>query len=323
MLVITGGAGFIGSVLLWQLNMAGRDDIVVVDHLGTSEKWRNLVKRRYADYLPRERFRELILRDALPFSISGIVHLGACSATTELDSDFLMDNNYHYSRDLCRYAADHGIRMIVASSAATYGDGSLGFSDDPEMITWLKPLNMYGYSKQLLDLWLLRQGLSESIVSLKFFNVYGPNEYHKGAMSSVVLKAHAEIRQRGRLSLFASNRQNLADGEQQRDFVYVKDCTALMAWLLENPEICGIHNVGTGQARTFNDLGRAVFAAMGRSPAIDYQPMPEKLSAHYQNYTCADMHWLEALSCPVSFVSLEQGVHDYVTQYLEGADPYV
>ncbi|MBO4336162.1 MAG: ADP-glyceromanno-heptose 6-epimerase [Desulfovibrio sp.] len=323
MLVVTGGAGFIGSVLLWQLNMAGRDDIIVVDHLGTSEKWRNLVKRRYADYLPRERFRELLLRNALPFSVSGIVHLGACSATTEQNSDFLMDNNYLYSQDLCRYAADHGIRMLVASSAATYGDGSLGFDDDPELISALRPLNMYGYSKQLLDLWLLRQGLSESIISLKFFNVYGPNEYHKGSMSSVVLKAHAEIRQRGRLSLFASNRQDLADGEQQRDFVYVKDCTALMAWLLENPEICGIHNVGTGQARTFNDLGRAVFAAMGRSPVIDYQPMPEKLKAHYQNYTCADMHWLEELSCPVSFVSLEQGVRDYVTQYLESPDPYV
>ncbi|MCR5814270.1 MAG: ADP-glyceromanno-heptose 6-epimerase [Desulfovibrio sp.] len=323
MLVVTGGAGFIGSVLLWQLNMVGIDDILVVDHLGTSEKWRNLVKRRYVDYLPRERFRELLLRDALPFSVSAIVHLGACSATTQENADFLMDNNFHYSQDLCRYAVAHDIRMIVASSAATYGNGSLGFSDDQDLIGQLRPLNIYGYSKHLLDLWLLREGLDNRIASLKFFNVYGPNEYHKGAMSSVVFKAHAEIRRRGQLSLFASNTKDLSDGEQKRDFVYVKDCTALIAWLLENPDICGIHNVGTGQARSFNDLGRAVFAAMGRETNIVYQPMPDNLSAHYQNYTCADMHWLKEYQCPISFVSLEQGVRDYVTRYLESADPYV
>ncbi|MBR3663254.1 MAG: ADP-glyceromanno-heptose 6-epimerase [Desulfovibrio sp.] len=323
MLVVTGGAGFIGSVLLWQLNMAGIDDILVVDHLGHSEKWRNLVKRRYVDFWSREKFRDLVLRDALPFSVSGIVHLGACSSTTEQDSDFLMDNNFHYSQDLCRYAIKHHIRIIVASSAATYGDGSLGFADDLDLLPALRPLNMYGYSKHLLDLWLLREGFTDAVASLKFFNVYGPNEYHKGSMSSVVLKAHREISKTGRLRLFASNRKDLADGEQKRDFVYVKDCTAMIAWLLDNPSICGIHNVGTGQARTFNDLGRAVFAALGREVAIDYQPMPEKLSANYQNYTCADMSWLEGLSCPVSFVSLELGVQDYLQSYLEKPDSYV
>ncbi|MBR4607839.1 MAG: NAD-dependent epimerase/dehydratase family protein [Lachnospiraceae bacterium] len=184
MLVVTGGAGFIGSVLLWQLNVAGRDDIIVVDHLGESNKWRNLVKRRYADYMPRERFRELLLRDALPFSVDGIVHLGACSATTELNSDFLMDNNFHYSQDLCRYALEKGIRIVVASSASTYGDGSLGFSDNLDLLHKLKPLNMYGYSKHLLDLWILREGLQNDIASLKFFNVYGPNEYHTQGMKT-------------------------------------------------------------------------------------------------------------------------------------------
>lgn len=174
-----------------------------------------------------------------------------------------MENNFHYSRDLCRYALDKGARFINASSAATYGDGSLGFSDDPALIPRLAPLNMYGYSKQLFDLWLLREKLRGEVVSLKFFNVYGPNEYHKGSSKAVVVKAHRQIREHGRLSLFKSDVPGLADGEQKRDFVYVKDCTALLAWLLERKDVSGIHNVGTGAARSFNDLGRAVFARAG------------------------------------------------------------
>ena len=214
MYVITGGAGFIGSALLWQLNHMDLDEIVVVDNLASSEKWRNLVKRRYVDYLHRDRFYDMLQRDALPWKISAVVHLGACSSTTERDADFLMENNFHYSRDLCRYALDKGARFINASSAATYGDGSLGFSDDPALIPRLAPLNMYGYSKQLFDLWLLREKLCGEVVSLKFFNVYGPNEYHKGSMQSVVIKAHRQIRERGGLALFKSDVPGLADGEQ-------------------------------------------------------------------------------------------------------------
>ena len=323
MYVITGGAGFIGSALLWQLNRMDLDEIVVVDNLASSEKWRNLVKRRYVDYLHRDRFYELMRRDALPWKITAVVHLGACSSTTERDADFLMENNFHYSRDLCRYALDKGARFINASSAATYGDGSLGFSDDPALIPRLAPLNMYGYSKQLFDLWLLREKLRGEVVSLKFFNVYGPNEYHKGSMQSVVVKAHRQIREHGRLSLFKSDVPGLADGEQKRDFVYVKDCTALLAWLLERKDVSGIHNVGTGAARSFNDLGRAVFAALGRECRIDYVDMPENLRGKYQNYTRAEMDWLSRVDCPLGFTSLEEGVADYVCNYLEKEGSYL
>ena len=301
----------------------GIDDIIVVDNLGSTEKWRNLAKRRYVDYMHRDTFHDLVLRDALPFRVTTVVHLGACSSTIERDADFLIRNNFHYSRDICRYALDKGARIIVASSAATYGDGKLGFSDDPERIPRLVPLNMYGYSKQLFDLWLLREKLASAVASLKFFNVYGPNEYHKGDMKSVVAKAHAQILARGRLALFQSTLPGLSDGEQKRDFVYVKDCAAMLAWLLERPDINGIRNAGTGTARSFNDLGRAVFAALDRECRLEYIPMPAKLVGRYQSYTCADMGWLDAVDCPVRFTSLEDGVSDYVTGYLENDDPYL
>lgn len=323
MILITGGAGFIGSVLVRQLNEAGRDDIIVVDNLASSEKWRNLVKARYADYLHRDRLHELMQIGRLPWRLEAVVHLGACSSTTERDADFLMHNNFHYSRDLCRIALDAGARVINASSAATYGDGSLGFSDAPELIPRLRPLNMYGYSKQLFDLWLLREGLDTTVASLRFFNVYGPNEYHKGDMQSVVAKAFRQIGESGRLCLFRSDRAGLADGEQQRDFVYVKDCAALMCWLLQRPDIGGILNVGTGQARSFNDLAHAVFKAMQRPCRIEYVEMPAALHGKYQHYTCADMTRLRGTGCPVGFTSLEDGVQDYVCNHLMQDDPWL
>ena len=321
--VVTGGAGFLGSVLLWQLNQQGLDDIVVVDNLGSGPKWRNLVKRRYADYLHRERFIDLVQRKALPFRIDALVHLGACSATTEQDADFLMENNFHYSRDVCLYALEQGARVINASSAATYGDGSLGFSDDPALVAGLRPLNMYGYSKQLFDLWLQREGLENQVASLKFFNVYGPNEYHKGEMASVAFKAHGRIRQSGRMALFRSDDPAFAHGEQKRDFVYVKDCARLMAWLLENPAVNGIRNVGTGVAASFNELALAVFAALGETPHIDYIDMPQALKGKYQSFTRADMGWLEKTGCPINFTPLAEGVRDYVQEHLEREDRFL
>ena len=323
MYVITGGAGFIGSVLLWQLNKAGLDDIVVVDNLACSAKWRNLVKRSYADYMHRDRFHELVNRNDLPWKVTAIVHLGACSSTTEQNADFLMKNNFHYSRDLCRYALDAGARFIAASSAATYGDGSSGFSDDPAMLPFLRPLNMYAYSKQLFDLWLLRENLLTSAASLKFFNVYGPNEYHKGSMQSVVAKAYGQILGEGCLRLFKSVVPFMDDGEQKRDFVYAKDCAALITWLLEQWDVNGIMNVGTGKARSFNDLGKAVFAAMDREVSIEYIDMPETLRGKYQNFTEADMDWLEERGCPVRFTGLEEGVRDYVQGHLSKTDRYI
>lgn len=323
MIVITGGAGFIGSALLWQLNSLGMDNILVVDNLADSSKWQNLVKRKYADYMHRDRFISLARENALPFAVSAIVHLGACSSTTESDADFLMENNFHYSRDLCRFALENGARFINASSAATYGDGSLGFSDNLEVLPKLRPLNMYGYSKQLMDLWLLRENLLQSVASLKFFNVYGPNEYHKGTMQSVIAKAFEQIGKTGRLRLFASNDPAIADGCQKRDFVYVKDCVRLIAWLLDNPQANGILNVGTGRARAFKSLGQAVFAAMNLPCAIDYVPMPAELVGKYQNYTCADMGWLAGARYPYKFNSLEEGVEDYVRNYLATDDVYL
>lgn len=323
MYIITGGAGFIGSAMLWQLNQQGIDDVVLVDHLGTDDKWRNLVKLTYADYIHRERFRDLLQRDALPWKVEAIIHLGACSDTTEADGDFLMENNFQFSREICRYALDKGARFIQASSAATYGDGSLGFSDDPDLLPRLRPLNLYAYSKHLLDLWLVRHGLDKEVASLKFFNVYGPNEYHKGEMRSVVCKAYKQITKHGDLELFRSTSPDISDGEQKRDFVYVKDCTALMSWLLENRNVNGIHNVGTGKARSFNDLGRAVFSAMQRSCRITYVDMPRMLHGKYQNFTQADMNWLDKVGCPIRMTSLEDGVTDFVQNYLSQPDPYL
>ena len=323
MYIVTGGAGFIGSVVVRHMNDMGIDDIVVVDNLASTEKWRNLVKCRYVDYMHRFQFRELLLCNELPFTLDAVVHLGACSATTERDADFLMDNNFHYTRDVCMAALDQGARFITASSAATYGDGSQGFCDSEEGIPALRPLNMYGYTKQLFDLWLLREHCQREVVSLKFFNVYGPNEYHKGNMRSVALRAFEQIGATGRLKLFKSDVPGMADGEQKRDFVYVKDCAELVCWLIRHPHAGGIHNVGTGEARTFNDLGRAVFDAMGRETAIDYIPMPDELVGKYQSYTCADMGWLDKSGCPVRFRPIEEGVRDYVQQHLATADRYV
>lgn len=322
--VITGGAGFIGSALLWQLNEMGVRDIIVVDHLGESEKWRNLVKRHYVDYMDRDEFIERARKGALPWVVESVVHLGACSSTTERNCDFLMENNFHYSRDICRIALDLGARFINASSASTYGAGEHGFNDDERIAPLLRPLNMYGYSKQLFDLWLLREGLAQSVASLKFFNVYGPNEYHKGNMRSVAVKLFYEIGATGRASLFASSAPGIQDGEQSRDFVYVKDCARLIAWLLlEAPQINGIRNVGSGMASTFNDLARSVFTAMNREPVINYIPMPESLARNYQNYTCAQMDWLTDVAYPHKFHSLHEGTGDYVRNYLATPDIYL
>lgn len=322
--VITGGAGFLGSVLLRELNERGISDIVIVDNLGSGDKWRNLVKGNYVDYLHRDQFLAMARERRLPFTLDSLTHLGACSATTATDCDFLMENNFHYSQEMCRLALDNGGRFVNASSAATYGGGELGFSAELERLHQLRPLNMYGYSKHLFDLWLQREKLLDSVISLKFFNVYGPNEYHKGDMRSVACKLYEEIIATGRATLFASNVSGLADGEQKRDFIYVKDCARLMAWLLtDGRHINGIRNVGTGRAETFNEVARAVFASMVKEAAIDYKPMPQSLARNYQNYTRADMTWLSSSGFDGKFSSVSEGVGHYVRNYLAKADRYV
>lgn len=322
MIIVTGGAGFIGSAVVWKLNQAGRDDILVVDNLGTSDKWKNLVNRRYLDYMHKKVFIGKLLNGEID-NIEAIVHMGACSSTTEPDADYLMENNYHYSRRLAQYAVYRNIRFINASSAATYGDGSRGFSDDPQALDQLAPLNMYGYSKHLFDLWARRHQVLDRLVSLKFFNVFGPNEYHKGDMRSVVVKAFIQVREQGAIRLFKSYRDGYGDGEQKRDFVYVKDCAKIICWLLDNREVNGLYNIGTGRARTWNDLARAVFAAMEIPSRIEYIDMPEKLQDRYQYYTEAAMDRLAGTSCPVAFTCLEEAVTDYVGNYLTPPDSYL
>ena len=323
MYIVTGGAGLIGSAMVWKLNCLGITDILVVDHLATSEKWKNLVNRTYTEYMPRDVFLDAITRDALPHSVEGIFHMGACSSTTERDVDYLLANNTEYTKTLIRYALDKDIRIINASSAATYGNGAQGFSDGPEALAGYRPLNAYGYSKHLVDIWAARSGFQDSFVSLKFFNVYGPNEYHKGDMQSMVAKAYRQVLENGRVRLFASDRQEYPHGGQMRDFVYVKDCADVMWWLMEHKNANGLFNLGTGKARTWNDLARALFSAMGRKEAIEYIPLPENLKGKYQYFTEAPMDLLAATGCPLPSHTLEDGVADYVRNYLMLDDPHL
>jgi len=321
MIVVTGGAGFIGSAFVWRLNVEGIDEIVIVDRLGTEEKWKNLVNRRYADFLHKDEFLRLLLKDGLPFKVRAIVHMGACSSTTERDADYLMENNFHYSCRLAEWAMRKRCRFIYASSAATYGDGALGFDDSDDVSRTLRPINMYGYSKQLFDLWVLRRKAEDRLAGLKFFNVFGPNEYHKGDMTSVVFKAFHQIGREGRVRLFKSYRPEYPDGGQKRDFVYVKDVVEVMRWLLDHPDVNGIFNLGTGQARTWNDLIGAVFGAMGLPVSIDYIDMPPGLDAQYQYFTEAKMDKIRATGCPATFRPLEDAVQDYVAGHLSQPDP--
>ena len=316
MYIVTGGAGFIGSAMIWRLNEAGIEDILVVDNLASSEKWRNLVNRRYRDYVHRDEFRRMVLEGRAPQKVEAIIHMGACSSTTERNADFLMDNNLHYSQMVCRYALEQGARLINASSAATYGDGSQGYSDDDAATPGLAPLNMYGMSKQLFDLWALRSGVLGRIAGLKYFNVYGPGEDHKGDMRSVIHKAHGQIRETGKVRLFKSYRPEYADGEQVRDFVYVKDAVDVTLFCGENEKASGLFNCGTGQARSWNDLAKAVFSAMGREPDIDYIEMPETLRDKYQYFTQAEMGKLRAAGYDRPFTKLEDGIREYVQGHL-------
>lgn len=318
-IVVTGGAGFIGCNIVRALNERGVDDILVVDELGDDERWRNLSACRFADYVHKDEFREYLLDDA-DLGADAVIHMGACSSTTETDADYLADNNYAYTRDLCGWCLDHGARLVYASSAATYGDGSLGYSDAEEAVPKLRPLNMYGYSKQMFDLWALRNGLFDRIVGLKFFNVYGPFEDHKGDMRSVVHKAYHQILETGKVKLFRSHRPDYADGEQVRDFIYVRDAVDVVLHFLDDREASGLFNCGTGKARSWLDLVRAVFAAMGRDPKIEFVDMPAHLRDKYQYHTEADAAKLRAAGYAAGFTELEDGVRDYVTGYLADGD---
>ncbi len=316
MIVVTGGAGFIGSAIVWKLNKLGNDKIIIVDELGKEEKWKNLVGLRFEDFIHKDDFMGLILQRAVRFKITAIIHMGACSATTEKDADFLMDNNVHYSQELAKYCLENNARFIYASSAATYGDGSNGYIDDESNLGVLHPLNMYGYSKHLFDTWIKRNGLIDKVAGLKFFNVYGPNEYHKGDMRSVVHKAFEQVRDFGKVNLFKSYNPQFKDGEQKRDFIYVKDAVDMSLFFLEHNEKNGIYNVGTGKAQTWIDLVTALFNAIGKPINIEYIEMPEEIRGKYQYFTEADMNKLKSAGYNKPVKNVSDGVTDYVKNYL-------
>ena len=316
MIVVTGGAGFIGSAIVWKLNMLGKTNIVIVDELGKDEKWKNLVGLKYENFVNKIEFIEQVIDDVVPYNIEAIIHMGANSSTTEKDADHLIDNNYNYTKELAQYSLEKNIRFVYASSAATYGDGMLGFNDDERSIETLRPLNMYGYTKHLFDLWASRNKVLDRIVGLKYFNVFGPNEYHKGDMRSVVHKAFEQIKSTGRVRLFKSENPKFKDGEQMRDFIYVKDAVDITIYFLENPEHNGIYNVGSGKARAWKDLAASIFNALEKPLNIEYIDLPPHLTDKYQYFTEARLDRLRSSGYKKELTSLEDGIKDYVKNYL-------
>ncbi len=317
--IVTGGAGFIGSNLVKALNRRGHADILIVDHLNHAAKDRNLRGLHYRAYQDKADFRRDLHAGTLP-AVATVFHLGACSSTTETDAGYLRDNNVAYTRELCTWSLARGARFIYASSAATYGDGALGYADDPALVPRLQPLNLYGQSKQDFDLWALREGLLERIVGLKYFNVYGPGEDHKGDMRSLVNKAYRQILDAGTLNLFRSHRSDYRDGEQDRDFVYVRDAVAVTLFFHDHADRSGLFNCGTGRARTWLALAHALFAAMGRPPQLNFMDMPEHLRDKYQYHTEADMARMRKAGYTAPFTSVEDGVDDYVRNHLARSD---
>ena len=315
MIIVTGGAGFIGSAAVWELNRRGEKDIIIVDELGKDDKWKNLVGLKFNDFVNKNDFLKL-LNDGKYSETDAIIHMGANSSTTEKDADYLLTNNYKYTKTLAEYCLANNIRFIYASSAATYGDGSTGFDDDKTACDSLRPLNMYGYSKNMFDLWASNNNAFKDIVGIKYFNVYGPNEYHKADMRSVVHKAFEQIRDTGKVKLFKSGNPEYRDGEQMRDFIYVKSAVDMTLHFLDHREKSGLFNVGTGKARTWNDLVSILFTAMGITVNIEYIDLPKHLAEKYQYFTEASLTRIRDAGYTKPVTSIEDGITDYVKNYL-------
>jgi ADP-L-glycero-D-manno-heptose 6-epimerase len=313
--LVTGGAGFIGSALVWALNRRGCDNIAVCDILGTDEKWRNLTPLRFADYVESAYLLPRLQNGALgKFDL--ILHMGACSSTTEKDATYLIKNNYEFTKDLAVWSLANKTRFVYASSAATYGDGSAGMDDDGSQLEKLRPLNMYGCSKHLFDLHAKRAGFLDKIAGLKYFNVFGPNENHKGDMRSLVHKSFAQVQNENVIRLFKSYRKDFRDGGQKRDFLYVKDAVAMTLHLAANKKAGGLFNIGSGEARTWIDLANSVFAALNKKPKIEFIEMPEAIREKYQYFTRADISRLRAAGYEGKITSLENAVAGCVQNYL-------
>lgn len=328
MIVITGGAGMIGSIMAWHLNnKLGRQDLVIVDRITHENQWQNLVHRHYAEYLDKDQLFEFLEEND---DITAVIHMGAISATTERDFNKLVSDNMHYSQDLWSWCAEYEVPFFYASSAATYGGGELGYDDGS--IENLRPLNGYGYSKHFFDQWVLQQVAQKQVTppawaGFKFFNVYGPNEYHKERMASVAYHTFNQFSETGTMRLFKGTKAGVEDGMQLRDFVYVKDVADVMGFFLEaalknKPVANAIYNIGTGQARSFKDLATSVMTSMGREPNITYIDMPQDLQGKYQYFTQAEMKKLRDAGYKKPFTTLEEGVKDYVQNYLLQDDPY-
>jgi len=316
MIVVTGGAGFIGSAIVQELNNRGISRILVVDDVDHEEKEKNLTAVKYANLQSKVDFLQAIQSRSLTPSVTTIIHMGACSSTTETDREFLTKNNFEYTRDLAEFSLERGVRFIYASSAATYGDGAQGYLDDESRLDSLRPLNLYGDSKQRFDLWVREKGVFDKIVGLKYFNVYGPNEYHKGDMQSLVRKGFFQIQETGTIRLFKSYKPEYADGGQERDFLYIKDAVAMTLFFLDRPDVGGLFNAGSGTARNWNHLAQALFSALGKEPNIEYIEMPPSIRDQYQYHTQAEMGKIRKAGCGVPTTSLEDGIKDYVQNYL-------
>lgn len=316
MIVVTGGAGFIGSVLAWALNQRGRTDVVLVDEVNHAEKERNIAPLGYHHIVDVEEFKQQLLNDRLSYKVEAIFHLGAISSTTETDWNKFLERNVNYTKAVIQWCVDHNARCVYASSGATYGNGQQGFSDDHALFDQLKPLNLYGKSKLDVDIWARDNSYLEKVVGLRYFNVFGPNEQHKEHMRSVVAKKFEQLEQNGVVELFKSYNPNYQDGDSTRDFIYIFDAVDATLFFLDHSEANGVFNIGTGQARSWNDLARAMFAAVNKEPNIRYIDMPENLRNQYQYFTQADITKLRAAGYDKPFLSLEDSVKDYIQTYL-------
>ena len=316
-ILVTGGAGFIGSALIHALNEIGHEDILVSDLLGSTEKWRNLTPLRFADYLEADQLLAKVeKKDPFLNEIGLVLHLGACSSTMETDAGYLVRNNYQYTASLAHWALNQDIRFVYASSAATYGDGEQGMDDKSDDLAVFRPLNMYGYSKHMFDLHAQRNKWFENITGLKYFNVYGPNEDHKGEMRSLVNRAYHQISETGRIKLFRSHQKDYKDGEQKRDFLYIKDAVAMTLHLAASPTATGLYNIGSGKANTWICLANAIFSAMAKEPQIDFIDIPESIREKYQYFTRADISKLREAGYEKPLTPLSEAVKDYVQNYL-------
>jgi ADP-L-glycero-D-manno-heptose 6-epimerase len=320
MKIITGGAGFIGSAISWRLNQLGIKDILLVDADVAGTKKNNLENLLYSDLIDKDNFIKKISLDDISFKVETIYHMGACSSTTEQDMEYLKANNFEYSKHLAKWSIRNSVRFIYASSGATYGDGSMGFEDDEKLIPKLTQLNKYGLSKQMFDIWLLENKMLDKVVGLKYFNVFGPNENHKGDMRSMVNKSYSQIEKTGKMQLFKSYRNEYKDGEQKRDFIYVKDAVEMTIFFDGINQIGynknGIYNIGAGRASSWNEMAYALFKALGKEPVIEYVEMPDNIKNQYQYYTEANITKLRRAGYEKPVMSLEESVIDYVVNYL-------